>query len=144
MPLQIREGNIQEVVELSKLLPEFHNPHGASEYKKRLSKTAHLILIALIDNKLAGFKVGYAKEGYFYSWMGGVLPAYRRLKIAKSLADQQEAWALSNGFDRIVFKTMNKHKKMLTFAVNNGFDIIECIPKDQIDNYRILLEKKLT
>ena len=32
-----------------------------------------------------GFKVGYERDGYFYSWMGGVLSDYRKKGVAQNL-----------------------------------------------------------
>ena len=63
--------------------------------------------------------------------------------LAKKLADFQEKWALENGFSAIRFKTLNRHKAMLTFAINNGFQIYSVKPKDEIENYRIELIKDL-
>jgi hypothetical protein len=54
--MKIQHGTIKEVVELSDLIPEFYEPHRAAEYEKRLTNVPHLILIAKINEKLAGFK----------------------------------------------------------------------------------------
>ena len=70
---EIRAGDIETVAALSKLIPEFINPHQAEEYYKRLMGVPHSILGAFVDNQPVGFKVGYEREGKFYSWMG-VLP----------------------------------------------------------------------
>lgn len=121
----IREGSIEEVVELSRRLPEFHEPYGVEEYVKRLSQTNHLILVAEEDNKAAAFKIGYERErdGSFYSWVGGVLPTFRRKGFALQLAEAQEAWALEQGYHQIKFKTRNRHKAMLHFALGRDFYI---------------------
>jgi len=141
--MEIKQGTIEKVVKLSLQIPEFINPHGATEYHQRLNNCKHLILIAYKEHQAVGFKVGYDKGDTFYSWMGGVLPNHRKSGIAAALAKQQEKWALKNGFNNITFKTMNKHKGMLIFAIKNGFDIIEVLPKDTIDIYRIILKKEL-
>lgn len=141
--ISITEGTIDMVVELSQQIPEFVNPHGAAVYQARLSKAPHLILVAFIAQKAVGFKVGYEREGYFYSWMGGVLPAYRKLGIAQKLADAQENWARSKGYPSVTFKTRNHHKAMLLFAIKNGFDIIGVETRDVPAEHRILLQKKL-
>lgn len=141
--ISITEGTIDMVVALSQQIPEFVNPHGAAAYQARLSKTPHLILVAFIAQKAVGFKVGYEREGYFYSWMGGVLPAYRKLGVAQKLADAQENWARSKGYPSVTFKTRNHHKAMLLFAIKNGFDIIGVETRDVPAEYRILLQKKL-
>jgi ribosomal protein S18 acetylase RimI-like enzyme len=49
-----------------------------------------LILVASIQKMLLGYKVAYKDGQDLYSWMGGVLPEYRKMGIAKKLADEQE------------------------------------------------------
>ena len=63
--------------------------------------------------------------------------------IAKKLADAQEAWALKEGFNAIVLKTRNRFTGMLLFAINNGFGLDSLEQKDTIEDYRIILRKKL-
>lgn len=141
----IRQGTFAEAVAISQQIPEFEQPYGVEEYHKRLPKQPYLILIAEQKGDLLGFKVGYERnqDGSFYSWMGGVLPAYRRMKVAKALADAQEAWAKEQGYHSIRFKTRNCHKNMLLFALNNGFYILAVDPKAEIAQYRIWLEKRI-
>lgn len=139
----IRAGDIATVVTLSKQLPEFVNPHEAEEYERRLTGVSHLILVVYANEEPVGFKVGYERDGAFYSWMGGILPDFRRLGLAKALADEQERWAKQQGYKTITFKTRNSHKGMLIFALQNGFDIIGFEPKSTIEQHRILLRKRL-
>jgi predicted GNAT superfamily acetyltransferase len=145
MPVTIRTGSIEEVVQLSMQIPEFINPHQATEYYQRLSGKKHSILIACEGGKPIGFKVGYDKEsdGSFYSWMGGVLPGFRQQQVAKQLAQRQEIWAKENGFTSIRFKTRNRHKAMLLFALKNDFQIIAVEARETTEEYRIILEKSL-
>jgi ribosomal protein S18 acetylase RimI-like enzyme len=146
MNIDIHETNVETVAHLSTLIPEFTGPHPAEEYRQRMQGKTSLLLAAYADGALAGFKVGYDKfgDGSFYSWMGGVLPAYRKHHIAKALADRQEAWAKEHGFDSIIFKTRNRHKAMLMFAIANGFSIIDVTPAASLAEYRILLKKFLS
>ncbi len=141
--IQIKSADISTVVKLSQQLPEFIDPAGKEEYSKRLNGVPHLILVAFDGKKPVGFKVGYQKENYFYSWMGGVLPGFRQKGIARKLANEQERWAKNNGFKKLVFKTRNQHKSMLVFALKNGFNIIGFSKKEKISANRILLEKVL-
>lgn len=142
-PCTILKGDIEMVVKLTRQIPEFIDPHGASEYHQRLTGVPHLILIAFIENQPVGFKVGYERDGNFYSWMGGVLPEYRKVGIAQALADAQEQWAMEHGYRSITFKTRNAHKAMLLFALKNGFDIIGFQAMDNVAENRILLRKEL-
>jgi len=131
------------VVALSRQIPEFIDPHGEEEYRKRLSTVPHLILIAYVEDQPAGFKVGYEKEGYFYSWMGAILPAFRRMQLATHLAEAQEEWAGQQGYPHVTFKTRNYLKPMLLFALKRGFYILAVEEREQIEEYRILLRKFL-
>jgi predicted GNAT superfamily acetyltransferase len=141
--IEIKTGSIATIVNISQQIPEFHNPHGAKEYQKRLADVPSSVLVAYVDNMPAGFKVGYERDGYFYSWMGAILPPYRRMRLATLLAEQQEAWAKEQGYPHVTFKTRNRLKPMLLFALKRGFQIIDFETKETIEENRIILRKKL-
>lgn len=151
----VRPGTIDEVFRLLPRIPEFAGSYPKEEYHLRLTDTPHLILLAEwkesirhegadSEDSLAGFKVGYEQEdGIFYSWMGGVHNRYRRMGVGAMLADAQEAWAAENGYHTVRFKTWNRHKAMLCFALLRGFNILSVEPFPRLDDYRIILEKSL-
>ena len=140
----IHPGNFQKCIVLSKKIPEFDFPYDVTEYEKRCSD-GHLTLNAFVGEKPAGFKVGYDrfKDGSFYSWMGGVLPQYRKQGVASSLANNQEEWTREKGFSSIRLKTWKRHQAMLKFCIQRGFKIIKKIPKNFDSESRIWLEKQL-
>lgn len=143
---QIKKGSIEDAVIISNQIPELENPHPQEVYQTRMNGKKHLILIAHIEEKMIGFKVGYDKfeDGKnFYTWMGGVLPAFRKKGIAEALAMKQETWIRQNGFQNVILKTRNKHQGMLIFAVKNNFKIFEIQPRENIEEHRILLKKTL-
>jgi len=87
----IREGTIAECIEISEKIPEFSSGnYDEAAYLQRLSNTQYLILVAEKDQQVVGFKVGYDRyqDGSFYSWLGGVLPEYRKDSVATQLADE--------------------------------------------------------
>ena len=129
---------------LSFKIPEFNSPYEIKEYKKRCAGK-HLALIAEIDNQPVGFKIGYDrfKNGSFYSWMGGVLPKFRRMGVAYFLANFQEKWAAENVFNSIILKTRKKHDEMIAFSLNRGFIIIEETQITPVEETRIWMEKSL-
>ena len=143
--MEIREGSFSEALEVLRGLPEFDPLLSTDHYVERMANKTQLIVIATIENQFAGCKVAYDRfeDGTLYSWLGGVFPEYRKLGLAKKMADYQEEWAINNGFEAIRFKTLNRHKAMLTFAINNGFQVFNVKPKDEIENYRIELIKDL-
>lgn len=145
MKTEIVNGTIEEAVAIQNQIPEFKNAYALKEYQKRLAKKPHLILIARQDEQSVGFKVGYEENSkVFYSWMGGILPEFRKKHFARLLAEHQQLWAIENGYKMIRFKTRNYLKPMLIFALKNGFYIKKVIKKDYTpDNYRVVLEKSL-
>ncbi len=140
--LEIVEGTIKQAVEISKQIPEFDDPYKTREYEKRLKDKLHLILIAYWKGKPAGFKVGYQIDEYFYSWMGGVIPKFRKNKVATELAYSQQRWIKEKGFKTIKMKTRNKHKAMLQFVLSDGFYITGFEKQDNRKESRILLDKE--
>ena len=142
--IHIRKGTFQECVDLSSKIPEFNSPYKIEEYKKRCAGK-YLALIAEIDNQPVGFKIGYNRfhNGSFYSWMGGVLPKFRRIRVAFSLANFQEKWATKNKFSSILLKTRQKHDGMIAFSLNRGFIITEETQITPAEETRIWMQKSL-
>lgn len=143
--ITIREGDIDEVVSLMQELPEFINPYSKEELKKRLLD-ANLMLVAEMDEQLVGFKCGYERDSgtkKFYSWLGGVLPQFRKRGIAESLLQKMEDWCIDRGYEVLEFKTFNEHKGMLIFAIKNGFEIVDVRYSEKDDRKRIVLQKEL-
>lgn len=146
--IEIQEVSIEEVYPLTLQIPEFEVPYDIAVYYNRLEHWLEmqpqkaLILAAKMDNNWVGFKIGYElNEKVFYSWMGGVLPKYRKLGIAKILANDQERWAKRQNYKIVRLKTRNKFKNMLLFAIKNGFKIVDVQAKGSIGDHRIILEK---
>jgi len=141
----IHKGKLDDAVIVSANVPEFDDPYKIPEYSKRLDSTTNLILTAYDDHNPIAFIIGYQRysDGSFYSWMGGVLPNYRRKGIANNLADHQEVWAKKNGFNSIRIQTREKHKAMLALAINRGFQITNRIEKTPNFNTRIWMNKPL-
>ncbi len=140
--ISIKVTNFQAIFELSKKIPEFEAPYDLDVYERRLQDKFYLGLIAYWNNEAAGFKLGYEKPEGFYSWMGGVLPNYRRKGIAKALAQFQEEHLFEQGFKKVFLKTRNQHKNMLIFALKNGFNISGVEFKENIlDNFKTIQKK---
>jgi len=141
----VREGSVDEVVALMQHLPEFTNPYTKEELKKRLL-AAHLMLVAEVEDDLVGFKCGYDRDigsMKFYSWLGGVLPKYRKMGIAKLLLDKMVEWCRERNYEVLEFKTFNEHKGMLIFSLKNGFEIVDVRYSTKDDRKRIVLQKPL-
>jgi len=141
--LLIHPADMATAVAVSRRIPEFIDPPGLAEYKRRLLQMPHLILVAYSDDKPVGFNVGYERDGEFYAWLGGVQPSYRRRNIALKLAQTQEDWARQQRYKTVTFKTRNAHTNMLLFALRRELHIVGFKEKGDILTNRILLRKVL-
>lgn len=111
-----------------------------SKVKERLeAKKKPLLLVALVDGNLAGYKLGYELDDRtYYSWLGGVSPQWRKLGIAHALMERQHRWAYDYGFERMQTKTKNEFVEMLTLNLKAGFQI-----KAVQEDGKIVMEKIL-
>ena len=71
------------------------------------------------------------------------IPEFRRGNVASRMADHQETWVRDQGFRAIHFKTQNKFKGMLLFAIKNGFNILRTVKFDGGEGFKILPEKTI-
>ena len=102
-----------------------------------------LLLTAVIDGEIAAFKIGYEQEdGVFYSWLGGVLSAFRQQGIAAKLMAVQHSWCKQSGYTRVRTYGRNKNKGMLIVNIKAGFNI-ESTFIDKKGRHKIVFEKEL-
>lgn len=102
-----------------------------------------LLLIGYIEDQAVGFKLGYEHDREeFYSWLGGVLPDYRNLGIARDLMLSQHEWCKQQGYKKVQTKTQNRFKEMLLLNLQNGFEVVGTHPADK-HGLKIVLEKIL-
>lgn len=107
------------------------------------NKTNFLLLIAAVENKPAGFKLGYQHDKEtFYSWLGGVLPEMRGLGLAEVLMKSQHDWCKNCGLKKVQTKTKNKWRNMIILNLKNGFEIIGTYTDDK-GEAKLILEKTL-
>ena len=126
MKLTIREAPIEELHKLNKQIPEFIDPYPLSEFQARLSGRRWIGLVAEVDKIAVGFKLGYAlNTTVFYSWLGGVLPDFRKQGVAKALVNVREKRVRKLGFKTIKVKSRNKHTNMLHLLLANDYEIIK-------------------
>jgi ribosomal protein S18 acetylase RimI-like enzyme len=145
MPLVIREASLYEIFEAHKLIPEFDSPESVEEFQKQVGdKESLLILIALWDDKPAGYLVGYRDEGdSFYVWLSGVVKEYRRQGVLKEIMNIVIEWARKKKFDHVTIKTRNSRRAMLAYLISNGFLIKGVEPRYSAEETRIWLELPL-
>ncbi|QHS11676.1 GNAT family N-acetyltransferase [Shewanella sp. Arc9-LZ] len=124
MKYQFGSGTVSNILAVLAQIPEFEKAMSVDLIENRLAGKNYLILVAELDNKPVGFKVGYTlSDGQFYSWLGGVVPEHRNMKVASQLRLIQESWAIDNGFKSISVKSMNQFPAMLQMLIASGYQI---------------------
>lgn len=144
MTIITRHATFEEIHALYRQIPEFGGLHSLADLRQRVGRSACHLLIAEIGGQPAGFKLGYqAQEKVFYSWLGGVLPAFRRHGVARALLAEQERWAQAQGYRQMRVKTRNRFQAMLMMLIGHHYQIVQLEKKGEVADYRLLLEKTL-
>lgn len=122
-------------------------PIGWPDWPQRVADilTEHrrwLALFALSGDRVVGVKLGYAeRRTRFYSWLGGVDPAFRRRGIARRMMHAQHAWCIAQGIGLVETSTTNDFRGMLLLNLHGGFDIVGT--KHSGGRLSILMQKHL-
>jgi hypothetical protein len=103
---------------------------------------SELKLIDLVD-RLRGH-VQFDDRKVLYTWIGGTRRDWRGQGHFRALTEQQEAWAIAQGFDEIVVKTKNKFYEMRGTLDHLRFEVVK-YERNAGDNAesKVYLSKKL-
>ncbi|MBO0951744.1 GNAT family N-acetyltransferase [Fibrella forsythiae] len=105
------------------------------------------LLVVLDGDRLVGCKLGYTWQpdgkptNTFYSWLGGVDPAYRGQGIAAELMRLQHEACQTARYVTIRTHTYNQWRDMLILNLRHGFHIVGTQPGKR--GLTIILEKTL-
>jgi len=79
-----------------------------------------------------------------YQWIGGTRKDWRGQGHFRALTEEQEVWALANGFDEILMKTKNRFYDMRATLAQLHFNVIQYVPHPE-DNResKVFLSKRL-
>jgi len=79
-----------------------------------------------------------------YQWIGGTRTDWRGQGHFRALTEEQEVWALANGFDEILVKTKNKFYEMRAALAQLNFDVIQFV-EHTTDNResKVFLSKRI-
>ena len=79
--------------------------------------------------KFAGC-VEFRDRKVMYNWIGATRRDWRGQGHFRALSEEQEVWALENGFDEIVTKTKNKFYPMRSVLDNLEFNVVKFEPNE--------------
>jgi hypothetical protein len=113
-------------------------------------KVAHEIRIPETDPKLIDLvnrlrqEVEFNSRRVMYSWIGGTRRDWRGQGFFRALTEQQELWAMEQGFDEIVVKTKNKFYDMRGTLDHLRFQVVK-YERNLTDNAesKVYLSKRL-
>jgi hypothetical protein len=99
-------------------------------------------LIDLVDR--LGDYVTFVGRRVLYTWIGGTRRDWRGQGFFRALTEQQELWAIGQGFDEIVVKTKNKFYDMRGTLDHLRFEVVK-YERNAADNAesKVYLSKKL-
>lgn len=140
-------SGIPNAVQMESLLAvyqEIFEDADTSFFIDRLKNQPNVFSILVYkSNKLIGFKIGYPQaENVFYSWIGGVIIAFRKQGIGQQLIRLQENHARLSGFKTLKTKSINRFKSIMILNLKIGFNITK-IYKNTKGQTKIVFEKTL-
>ena len=123
----------------------FVNNSNQTYIEKLQQARSPMIVISRSESEqILGFKIGYElSDSVFYSWLGGVLPEFRRKGIARSLLKNQHAWCIKNGYTLIRTKTQLHNYSMYNLNRSMGFHVIGNDVTNPLQ-HKIIMSKILT
>jgi hypothetical protein len=116
------------------LMAEAPLPEDPSNLVPVSFKVAHELRAAETDPKLADLVyqledvVDFRDRRVLYQWIGGTRSDWRGQGHFRALTEEQEVWALENGFDEIIVKTKNRYYEMRSALAQLAFDVIRFVP----------------
>jgi GNAT superfamily N-acetyltransferase len=113
-------------------------------------KVGHEISLNEIEPKLVDLVsrlreyVQFAGRRVLYTWIGGTRRDWRGQGHFRALTEQQETWAIEQGFDEIVVKTKNRFYEMRGTLDHLRFEVVK-YERHSHDNAesKVYLSKKL-
>jgi hypothetical protein len=169
---ELEQGAL-EIQYIEEFFGEFPRKKTAAEIVRRLEGRAHLILLANaalqdgtvvpvsfkvaheiktneLEPKLADLvarlrdHVQFDARRILYTWIGGTRRDWRGQGHFRALTEQQELWAIEQGFDEIVVKTKNKFYEMRGTLDHLRFEVVK-YERNALDNAesKVYLSKKL-
>jgi hypothetical protein len=132
------------------LMAEASLPEDPSTLVPVSFKVAHELKSSETDPKLADLVyqledvVDFQGRRILYQWIGGTRSDWRGQGHFRALTEEQEVWAMENGFDEIIVKTKNRFYEMRSALAQLAFDVIRFVPHPvHTGESKVFLSKRL-
>lgn len=87
--------------------------------------------------------VAFRGRRILYNWLGGTRKDWRGQGHFRALTEEQEAWAVGQGYDEVVVKTKNRYYDMRGALATLQFDVIKFEPAPDNMDSKVYLRKRL-
>jgi hypothetical protein len=87
--------------------------------------------------------VDFRGRRILYNWLGATRRDWRGQGHFRAVSEQQEIWAIAQGFDEIVVKTKNRYYDMRATLSRMQFNVIKVEPAADIEDSKVYLSKRL-
>lgn len=112
-------------------------------------KVSHELREAEDDPKLADLVsrlqdvVEFDGRKILYNWLGATRLDWRGKGHFRALTEEQEVWALGQGYDEVIVKTKNRYYDMRGTLDSLQFNVIKVEPAEDPLDSKVYLSKKL-
>ena len=78
-----------------------------------------------------------------YNWLGATRLDWRGQGQFRALSEEQEVWAVAQGYDEVIVKTKNRYYDMRGTLDSLQYNVVKLEPADDIDESKVYLSKRL-
>jgi len=95
-------------------------------------------LVARLSNTL-----DFDENRILYNWLGATRLDWRGQGHFRALTEEQEVWAVANGYDEVIVKTKNRYYDMRGTLDNLQFNVIKLEPAPEPLESKVYVSKQL-
>jgi hypothetical protein len=112
-------------------------------------KVSHELRFEETDPKLVDLvsrlddTIDFANQRVLYNWLGATRLDWRGQGHFRALTEEQELWAVTQGYDSIVVKTKNRYYDMRGTLDSLQFNVIKLEPAEDPLDSKVYLGKRL-
>jgi hypothetical protein len=131
------------------LMAEAPSPDDPTSVMPVSYKVSHELREHEADPKLAdlvariGDSIDLSGRKVLYNWLGATRKDWRGQGHFRALTEEQEVWAVSQGFDEMVVKTKNRYYDMRGTLDSLQFNVVKLEAMDDPLDSKVYLSKKL-
>jgi hypothetical protein len=112
-------------------------------------KVSHELRAEETDPKLADLvarlreTVVFEDQKILYNWLGATRLDWRGQGHFRALTEEQEVWAVAQGYDEVLVKTKNRYYDMRGTLDSLQFNVVKLEPADDLLDSKVYLSKRL-